>query len=205
MLLQMASRNVSNTFIVLAEVYNCTRDHFEGMYLQWLQYFVFIKNKMILGTFWSYYVYRYAMHACVCVVEWLNCCRKLVKYAVQVPYHITYTDLSFLWVFLAFMGKSLMQFTTYHNLFSPYLLICSSLSSLTFPYLSSWVVSLNDLIWFQCVCTGPWNFCVLNQITLHIYLCISISVKKCYIYVYIFIADSCISPAREVCLKMICY
>jgi len=87
----------------------------------------------------------------------------------------------------------------------PYLFICSSLFSLTFPCLSSWVVSLNDLIWFQYVCTVSWNFCALSLITLHIYPCTSISVQKCYIYVYIFIADSYISPAREVCLKMICY
>ena len=177
------------------------------MYLEWLQYIVFLRNKMILRTFWSTTSIDIDMHVRVrvCVVEWLKLCWKLVKYAVQIPVHIAYNDLSFLWVFFDFMAKSLMQFTAYHNHFSHYILICSSLFSLTFPCLSSWIVSLNDLIWFQCVCTVSWNFCALSLITLRIYLCTSISVQKCYIHVYIFIADSYISPAREVCLKMICY
>lgn len=200
--LQMTSRNVSNTFTVLAEVYNCTRGSFwRKCTFNDCNILYFSKIKWFWEHFEATTYIDIDTHACVCMVQWLNCCWKLVKYAVQIPVHITYIDLSFLWAFLAFMAKSLMQITAYHNHFPRYLLICSSL---TFPCLSSWVVSLNDLIWFQCVCTGSWDFCALNLITLHMYLCISISIKKCYIYVCIFIADSYISPAREVCLKMIC-
>jgi len=54
---KMSSRNVSNTFTVLAEVYSCTGGLFERKYsLNCCTLSYFFRNTVIQGTLWSYHL-----------------------------------------------------------------------------------------------------------------------------------------------------